>query len=211
MRRLSPRQLNNTKVTKYIPKVPTSESVLIKLLRTINRKTSLFSDIRSLVLGCWYTNEPDDRYCHVAIAVGMNDIIGSVTNSACVKTRNKWIRGTLKKNTNWKYYETYCGLSEDEHHSAMILTYLYQGWAIHFVWIGWKIIDWARADQERLSKVNFFGVETYCLEKPHILETVKVERYNNVIDGKKHLYDSDFIQSILPSIQPATYYNFGTA
>ena len=43
--------LNSTKITKYIPKTPTSESVLTKLLRAINKKTSLFPDVRSLILG----------------------------------------------------------------------------------------------------------------------------------------------------------------
>ncbi len=203
--------LNSTKVTKYIPKTPTPESVLTKLLRAINRKTSLFPDGRSLVLGCWDTNEADDSCCHVAIAIGMNDSSGSVANSAYSKNRYERLIGVIKKNTNWKYYETYCGLSKDEYHFAMILTYLYQGWAIHFVWIGWEIIDFARASKERIAKINLFGVEAYCLEEPHVLETVKLECYNNVTDGKKHLYNSDFILSILPSIQPATYYNFGTA
>jgi hypothetical protein len=40
--------LNSTKITKRIPKVPTAESVITKLLRAINRKTSLFPDVRSL-------------------------------------------------------------------------------------------------------------------------------------------------------------------
>lgn len=165
----------------------------------------MFPNVRFLVLGCWYTNELDDKYCHVAIAVGMNDIIGSVTNSAHEKSRNKWIRGALKKNTNWIYYETYCGLSEDEYLPATTLTYLYQGWAIHFVWIGWEIIHWARANRDNLLKIKFFDVETYCLPDPHILEAVELERYNNVTDGKKQLYDSDFILSVLPSIHPATH------
>ncbi len=43
--------LNSTKITKFIPKTPTSEGVLTKLLRTINKKTSLFPDVRSLILG----------------------------------------------------------------------------------------------------------------------------------------------------------------
>lgn len=198
---LSP-ALNNTKLNKYLPKTPTSESVIAKLLRTINRKTTLFPDIRSLVLGYWKTNEADDICCHVAIAVGMNDISGSVANSAYSKNRYEWVRGVLKKNTNWRYYETYCGLSENEYHPDLILTYLYQDWAIHFVWIGWEIIDWARDNKENLSKNSFFGVETYCLKDMRVLETVKLERYDKVTDGKKRLYDSDFILSILPSIQP---------
>lgn len=135
----------------------------------------------------------------------MNDIVGSVTTSACVKTRNKWIRGALKKNTNWKYYETYCGLSEGKYLPATTLTYLYQSWAIHFVWIGWEIIEWATANKESLLKGKFFDVETYCLADPHTLEAVELERYNNVTDGKKQLYDSDFILSVLPSMHPVTH------
>lgn len=199
--------LNTTKVNKYIPKIPVAESVLTKLLRTINRKTSLFPDIRSLVLGYWYASELNDSYCHIAIAVGINDLEGSVVNSACVKSRNKWIRGTLKKNSNWRYYETYCGLSKEEYHPTATLTYFFQKSAIHFVWIGWEIIDWAKDNREQLSKINLFGVETYCLQTPHILETVKLENYDRIINGKKRLYDSDFILSVLPSMQTATHYN----
>lgn len=197
--------LNSTKITKYIPRTPTAESVLAKLLRTINRKTTLFPDVRALVLGYWNTNEADDTCCHVAIAVGMNDISGSIANSAYSKNRYEWVRGVLKKNTNWRYYETYCGLSENECLPATVLTYLYQGWAIHFVWIGWEIIHWARANRENLLKIKFFDVETYCLIDPHILEAVELERYDNVTDGKKQLYAVDFILSVLPSIHPATH------
>lgn len=199
--------LNSTKITKRIPKVPTAESVLTKLLRAITRKTGLFPDVRSLVLGCWQINEQDDNYCHIAIAAGVNDFSASIANSAYSKNKYEWVRGVLKKNTNWKYYETRCGLPEDEYHPAMILTYLYQGWAIHFVWIGWEIIHWARANQEKLSKTSLFGVETYCLQDPHVLKTVELERYNNIRDGKKQLYGSDFILSVLPLIQPATSCN----
>ena len=202
---LSP-SLNTTKITKHLPKVPTSESVLKKLLRAINRKTTLFPDVRSLILGYWQTNKTDDSYCHVAIAIGMNDT-ELVANSACVKSRYKWIRGELKKNTNWRYYETYCGLSEDEYQPTGMLTYLYQGWAIHFVWIGWEIIEWGEINKDTLAKLNFFGVETYCLKDPHILETVKLERYDSITDGKKQLYNSDFILNVLPSIQSAERVN----
>lgn len=200
--------LNSTKITKRIPKVPTAESVLTKLLRAINRKTGLFPDVRSLVLGCWQTNEPDDSYCHIAIAVGLNDIDSVVANSACIKSRNRWIRGSLKKNTNWRYYETHCGLPEDQYHPVEILTYLYQDYAIHFVWIGWEILEWAIANKDKLSNVNLFGVETYCLKNSHILETVKLERYDTVVDAKKKLYDSDFILSVIPSMQPTVLYAF---
>ena len=200
--------LNNTKITKRIPKTPTSEGVLTKLLRAINRKTSLFPNVRSLMLGYWYSNESDDNYCHIAIAVGINDLEGSVVNSACVRSKNKYIRASLKKNSNWRYYETYCGLSENEHHPTTILTYYYQKFALHFVWVGWEIIDWASANQSELSGVSFFGVETYCLNNPRILETLKLERYNNIQDGKKYLCDLDFIENILPSIQAATQSNF---
>ncbi|WP_072013899.1 GIY-YIG nuclease family protein [Myxosarcina sp. GI1] len=173
--------LNSTKITKYIPKIPTSESVLTKLLRTINKKTSLFPNVRSLILGYWYDREPDDSYCHVAIAVGLNDLEGSVVNSACVKTKNKYIRGSLKKNSNWRYYQTYCGLSENEHHPTAILTYYYQKFVIHFVWIGWEVVDWANANQSELSKISFYGIETYCLNSHGILKTLKLERYNDDI------------------------------
>lgn len=200
--------LNSTKITKYIPKIPTSESVLTKLLRTINKKTSLFPDVRSLILGYWYDREPDDSYCHVAIAVGLNDLEGSVVNSACVKTKNKYIRGSLKKNSNWRYYQTYCGLSENEHHPTAILTYYYQKFVIHFVWIGWEVINWANANQSELSSISFFGVETYCLNNPSVLETLKLEYYNRIKDGKKQLSDSDFIDNVLPLIQATTQSNF---
>ena len=86
-----------------------------------------------------------------------------------------------------------------------MLTYLYQGWAVHFVWIGWEIIEWARANRENLLKIKLFDVETYCLTDPHILEAVKLERYDEVTDGKKQLYASDFILSVLPLIHPATH------
>ena len=199
--------LNSTKVTKYVPGTLTVESILTKLLRAINRKTSLFPDLRSLVLGCWYSKKLDGSYCHVAIAAGINDFNGPIRNSAYPKNIGEWARGVLKKNTNWRYYETHCGLSEDEYHPTRILTYLYQGWVIHFVWIGWEIIHWARANRESLLEIKFFDVEIYCLNDPHILKAVELERYNYVIDGKKQLYDSDFILSVLPSIHPATHLN----
>lgn len=202
--------LNSTKITKRIPKISTSEGVLTKLLRAINRKTSLFPNVRSLILGYWYDRELDDSYCHVAIAVGVNDLEGSVVNSACVKTRNKYIRGSLKKNSNWRYYQTYCGLSENEHHPTAILTYYYQETVIHFVWIGWEIINRASANQSELSSISFFGVETYCLNNPSVLKTLKLEYYNRIKDGKKQLSDSDFIDSVLPLIQAATQSNFET-
>jgi hypothetical protein len=96
---LSP-SLNSTKITKHIPQTPTVESVLTKLLRAINRKTSLFPNVRSLILGYYHDYELDDSYCHVAIAVGLNDLEGSVVDSACVKRKNKYIRGSLKENSN---------------------------------------------------------------------------------------------------------------
>lgn len=44
--------------------------------------------------------------------------------------------------------------------------------------------------------------EVYCLQDPCVLKTVKLERYDNIRDGKKQLYESDFILSILPLMQP---------
>jgi hypothetical protein len=99
-------------------------------------------------------------------------------------------------------------LPEKEYYSTTILTYYLQKYALHFVWIGWEIIDWASANQSELSKVHFFGIETYCLNNPHILKTLKMERYHNINNEKKQLCDSDFIERVLPSIQAATQFNF---
>lgn len=147
-------------------------------------------------------------YYHIAIAAGVNDFSASIANCAYSKNKYEWVRGVLKKNTNWRYYETYCGLSSSEYFPFKTLTYIYQGYAVHFVWIGWEILEWARANQEKLSKISLFGVETYCLKDPHVLKTVKLERYNNIRDGLKQLYDSDFILSVLALMHSTTTHTF---
>lgn len=193
--------LNNTKVTKYVPKVPIAESKIVRLLHTLNRKTLLSPDFRSLVIGYWLTEEFDDSYCHVAIAVGLNEISidGVIINS--VFTKNKRAR-LPRKNTNWRHYGTYCGFPESKCQPVAILTYLLDNLAIYFVWIGWAIFDWAKDNQEQLAKINLLGVETYCLKDALILKDIELEQHSQIKREKKRLSDSDFILSVLPLIKP---------
>jgi len=126
--------LNYSRVTKYIKKVRQPNEELSRLLKALNRKTQLFPDVRSVILG-FYTeideNEEGllEEYVCVVIAVNVNDHDKIILKS-CQKLLSR--RGENLRD-HWKIYESDCNKSEMEANSVTIVVFTLDNIVYEFV------------------------------------------------------------------------------
>ncbi len=83
-------ELNNSKVKQYLPKVPTLEEEIKRILKVLNKPNSLYPTIRSLILGQY---EDDNNIIHFLCLINPNDY-DILQNSATKKhgglVRDAW-------------------------------------------------------------------------------------------------------------------------
>jgi predicted GIY-YIG superfamily endonuclease len=106
--------LNDTKVKKYVRKAIQPNDEIKRLLKVINKKTTLFPDLRSVVIG-YYREEMDregsveiKEYLFVIIVINAKDLYGTINNSAQKSLTRKG--KNLKE--SWWIYKSDCGIDE---------------------------------------------------------------------------------------------------
>jgi hypothetical protein len=102
--------LNYSRVKTYARKATQPDEELSRLLKVLNKKTMLFPDVRSVVIG-YYTEIDEDEegklkeYTCIVTAVNVNDHDGLILNS--------YSKSHSKKGKNlkgyWYTYESTCG------------------------------------------------------------------------------------------------------
>lgn len=200
-------RLNGSKVTRALQKASTAGQELARLLKVLNSKTQLFSYIRSVFIGYREEVIENARYYSVTIAVNINDI-----ELIYQKAYSKGRRWDLKTRC-WKICEDMCGQPEGSYLPATVLTYLHFPWAIQFVCLDWKFLNYLEHHLEELQRVSFLGIETYCLKDFQTFERVGLKlpfslAAKNVElaaeSNIQRLDNSAFVLHHLPSMQLAT-------
>ena len=83
-------ELNNSRVKQYLPKVPSLEEEIKRILKVLNKPNSLYPKVRSLILGQYQDN---NNIIHVLCLINTNDY-DILQNSATKKNgglvRNAW-------------------------------------------------------------------------------------------------------------------------
>ncbi|MDJ0510991.1 MAG: GIY-YIG nuclease family protein [Crocosphaera sp.] len=83
-------ELNNTQVKQYLPRVPSPEEEIKRILKVLNKPNSLYPTVRSLILGQYRDN---NNVIHVLCLINPNDY-NILQNSATKKhgglVRNAW-------------------------------------------------------------------------------------------------------------------------
>ncbi|MDJ0843552.1 GIY-YIG nuclease family protein [Crocosphaera sp.] len=83
-------ELNNSEVKQYLPKVPSLEEEIKRILKVLNKPNSLYPTVRSLILGQY---QDDNNTIHVLCLINTNDY-DILQNSATRKhgglVRNAW-------------------------------------------------------------------------------------------------------------------------
>lgn len=126
--------LNYSRVRKYARRAAQPSEEISRLLRVINKKTTLFPDVRSVILG-YYTelNEDDEgdlkKYICIVIAVNVNDHDRLILNSY---NKSQVQQGNYLREY-WHIYESKCGDSDPEKKPALIPSFVYENIVYEFV------------------------------------------------------------------------------
>ncbi|CAC5340484.1 MULTISPECIES: GIY-YIG nuclease family protein [Planktothrix] len=126
--------LNYSRVKTYARKPIQPNQEISRLLKVINKKTTLFPDVRSVVLG-YYTEIDEDEdgslkeYNCVVIVVSINDHDRPIINS-CQKSQSR--KGKSLEGY-WKVYESECGSADPNLKPAFILVFMLENIVYEFV------------------------------------------------------------------------------
>ncbi len=156
-------ELNNSKVKQYLPKVPSLEEEIKRILKVLNKPNSLYPTIRSLILGQYQDN---NNTIHVLCLINTNDY-DILQNSATKK------HGGLVKNA-WS------GLYE---HSKRIIgwidtpIYTMSGYQFEF-YGGLEVINYLERHSDQrslyLEKGSVLGIDVLMIKDLTILTLSKL-------------------------------------
>jgi hypothetical protein len=126
--------LNYSRVKTYAKKSRKPSEEISRLLKVINKKTTLFPDVRSLVVGYYTEIDEDEAGCLkeffcIVIAVTVNDHDGPILNSY----NKSWSKKGEKLKEVWKIYEADYKENEVEEKPALIPVFIFENIIYEFV------------------------------------------------------------------------------
>lgn len=146
--------LNYSRVKTYARKATQPNEELSRLLKVLNKKTMLFPDVRSVVLG-YYTEIDEDEegklkeYTCVVTVVNVNDHDGPILNS--------YSKSHSKKGKNlkgcWYTYESKCGSDDPDIKPALIPVFMLGDVVYEFV------CDPGLIEMLAQKRSNFYNLE----------------------------------------------------
>ncbi len=189
-------ELNGCKVKKYLPKTPQVEREIKRLLTVINKPTSLFPIIRSVVAGYY---EDNDGISSIVIMITVNDF------DILYKSTKKRYSAEVKK--AWGNYQTYCGRNEEQYTYKSIPIFTLNNTRFEFIQ-GLEILEYLwnepNVRERYVSNTQLFGIEVKALKNLSILNELTLEeewRYTDY-QGKKSLTDAAYINYRKHLLQP---------
>lgn len=194
--------LNYSRVKNYLRKAIQPNEEISRLLKVINKKTLLFPDVRSVVLG--YYREIDEveegdlkEYICIVIVVSVNDHDGPI-----LKSYNK---SHQRKGNNlkgcWYIYESECGSNDPNIKPASILVFLFGNIIYEFVCYP-SLIEKLAQNRSSLHNVEIAKQSVLALKDTSILPLLIVPDGNFFSRLKDYLeYRAGDLQSVL-QLQP---------
>lgn len=161
--------LNYSSVKTYARKAIQPNAEISRLLKVINKKTTLFPDIRSLVLGYYIEADEDEEgefkeYTCIVIAVNVNDHDGPILKS-CHKSYSK--KGISLKG-HWYIYESFFGKDDSTIEPALIPVFVLENIVYEFVCCS-ILIDNLGQNKANLCNVEIAQQNVLALKHPDIL------------------------------------------
>lgn len=189
--------LNYSLVRKYIRKAIQPNAEISRLLKILNKKTLLFPEIRSVILG-FYTelNENEEgileEYDCIVIAIYLNDYRSLILNSydKSFSKKGMSIKGC------WGTYESNCGIDNSETDRILIPVFTFKNIVYEFVSYG-GLLEKMNINRSNLHTVEVANQNVLALKDTSILpELLDEETFE--IDSQKYLrYRASEIRSIL--------------
>ncbi|WP_017741909.1 GIY-YIG nuclease family protein [Scytonema hofmannii] len=181
-------ELNGCKVKKYLPKQPQVEREIKRLLKVLNKPTSLFPIIRSIVAGKYEDNE--GRHC-IIILININDY-EILENSMRKRYANE-----IKK--AWTYNRNSCGKNEQVYSPAWIATYNWNSYKFEFLIVDWELFNYLEknpdANLHYIGVAELLGIQVKALTNLKIFDEFSLEEACGYLDseGKKPLKSVAYI------------------
>lgn len=194
--------LNGYKVKKYLPSQPLVLSEIKRLLKVLNKPTTLFPVIRSVVAGEY--QDLDGTNC-IVIIININD------EQIIINSMQKRYASLVKK--AWTYHKNNCEKNEQIYSPTWIKTYHVNGNKFEFVVADWEFFEYLINNPHPrtsfIGEVEIFGVQVKALKDLSIFDNLSFQEYYNYInsEGKKSLtpfaylnYRKPVLKCIIPSI-----------
>ncbi len=126
--------LNYTKVRIYAKRPTLPNEELSRLLKILNKKTTLFPDVRSIILGYYLEIDEDDQeelkeYICIVVLVNAKDRDGVILNSMkkSLSKKGSSLRGY------WQMYESNCEVDNPDIRPASIPVFILENLVYEFV------------------------------------------------------------------------------
>ncbi|NJN12779.1 MAG: GIY-YIG nuclease family protein [Richelia sp. RM1_1_1] len=189
-------ELNGCKVKKYLPKQPQVEREIKRLLKVLNKLTTLFTVIRSVVVGEY--EDSDGTTCFV-IFRNSND------EKIIYKSMRKRYASEVRK--AWSIYKSYCGKDEQLYSQAWVYTYNLGGYKFEFIIVDWEFFDYftnnSDARTRYIGEAELNGVKVKVLKDFSIFDELSLAEestYTNS-EGKKSLTSVAYINYRRPILK----------
>jgi hypothetical protein len=175
-------ELNGSKVKKLIPRQRLKEQEVKRLLKVLNKPTSLFPIIRSIVAGEY--EDVDGVRC-IIILININD--SKIIENSMGK------RYATEERQPWTYDTSYCGKDEQLYKSIWMPAYSCNGCKFEFVVMDWEFFEYfiknPNANLHYIGVSEVFGIEVKVLTDLTIFDKLSLPEEHGYINynGKKSL------------------------
>lgn len=188
--------LNYSRVRTYARKSIQPHEEISRLLKVINQKTTLFPDVRSVVLG-YYTEVDEDEegtlkeYTCIIIVINVNDHDGPILNS--------YQKSFSRKGSNlkgcWQTYENKCGDDNPDIRPAFIPVFLFENIVYEFVCYP-DVIEKLSQNKAALHSVEIAKQPVLALQDMTILPSL-------VVPERQFIFRTeDYLRYRVPELQP---------
>lgn len=192
--------LNTTKVKSYIRRKPQPTAELKRIFQVINRKTTLFHTVRSVVLG--YYKELDEEemkeYTVLVVLVNINDHYKIILGSAM---RSQKRQGSHIKDS-WITSMCDCELEESLYSPVTVLAFRIDDYIYEFVYC-YELRESLKETPYKLYQVALFNQSVTALRSPDLITELptNTSRLPHP-DGRLQLNKEDYLNYYVPKLQP---------
>lgn len=189
-------ELNGRKVKTYLPKEPQIHREIKRLLKALNKNSTLFPVVRSVVAGEYI----DDLEIHcVVIIINFNDL--KILDKSIQKRFSSKVRDA------WFSMEDSCGFDESLYRPVNIPIYTFDQYRFEFVAIP-DIIRYLSLQNQSdfLKTVSVFGVPVKALMELEFLDELNLDYLFQFpySDNRKPLKNAAYLNYIRPDLKLLT-------
>ena len=191
-------ELNDEKVKRYIPSKPANLRELQRILRVINKPSFFYPEVRSLVVGSYFTEQEVQR-----VIIALSDQEYGILYNSMNKKRAPSIRKA------WSVIRPDCGKPEDLYEFPYVYVYSVDRLVIEFV-LGNSFMDDFRKNVEHykqdLERFRFLDVDCQGLKRLDLVREISVPEeesyvsYNNKTWIKSFAYLKYRLNVLVPLV-----------